>query len=314
MYCGFDIGGSKLLGLAVDPADHSAPVALRREPTACDAGMLIETIESTITALESDAGRSIQAVGVGIAGIVDRSGRLRYSPNIAGVVDLDLRQRLRRDLRRPVIVENDATAAAWAEVQLGAGRGCDDVVFVALGTGVGTGFVLDGRLHHGAHGFAGESGHMIVAQGGPEHLTGARGPWEYFASGPGLARLAQEFAAAGRLPSVAGQAATIAGITGEHVHAAVAAGHRDAMELLEEFCGFVAIGIANLVHILDPEIVIIGGGLIEIGEALLSGISRWTDAYQLGGDRWPNVEVVAAELGSRSGALGAALLAARSPE
>lgn len=310
MFCGFDIGGTKVLGLAIEGPGAVEPVAARREATVYDGETLISTVERVVAGLESDCGRPMAAVGVGVAGIVDRTGTLRYSPNIPGVCDLPVKARLEAVLARPVTVENDATAAVWAEMRVGAGRGSRHVALVALGTGIGTGFVFDGRLHRGWNGFAGESGHMIVQHGGPEHLTGARGPWEYFASGNGLVRRARELAAEGELDGLVATAGSVEAIDGDHVHAVLAAGDPAAQSLLDELCYWAGVGVANLVHVLDPELVIISGGVVDIGEPLIRGIERWTHAHVLGGDHRPRVRVVAARLGPRAGAFGAALLAA----
>ncbi len=310
MYCGLDIGGTKVLGLAIDGPGATEPAASRRAATVYDGETMIETVEAVVAGLESDCGQPMAAVGVGVAGIVDRTGTLRYSPNIPGVFDLPVRARLEADLARPVTVENDATAAVWAEMRVGAGRGRRHVALVSLGTGIGTGFVFDGQLYRGWNGFAGESGHMIIQHGGPEHLTGARGPWEYFASGRGLVRRARELAAAGELADLVAEAGSAEAIDGARVHAALAAGDPAAMGLLDELCRYAGIGVANLVHVLDPELVIISGGVADIGEPLIRGIERWTHAHVLGGDHRPKVRVVAARLGPRAGAFGAALLAA----
>ena len=329
MYCGFDVGGTKILGVAVDlpsadcaeagSLERSAAAgsveglrtaAVRRGETVEDGPAIIRAVAEMAAALEADCGVSASAVGVGIAGIVDREGVLRYSPNIRGVHDLEVRRLLREHLRLPVAVENDATAAIWAESQIGAGRGSRYAALVALGTGIGTGFVLDGRLYRGWNGFAGESGHMIVEQAGEEHITGARGPWEHYASGPALRRLAQAAAARGDFDGVIERAGCTAAVAGEHVHAQIASGDPDALAVLDDFCRHAAVGVANLVHVLDPELVIIAGGLVDIGELLVSGIEKWMHGFLLGGGRRPRVRVVPAQLGSSAGAVGAALLAA----
>ena len=309
MYCGFDIGGTKVLGVAVHPDALTAPVAVRRDATTADGDVLIETITKMVAALEADCGAAFSAIGVGIAGLVDSAGVLKYSPNIDGVLDLDIRRRLRSDLRRPVVVENEATAAVWAESLHGAARGSRHVALVALGTGLGTGFVFDGRLYRGWNGFAGESGHMTIEMSGPEHVTGARGPWEYYASGTGLGRLARQAAARGYFDRAVGEAGSVGAVRGEHVHALVATGDPDALAVLDEFCYYTAVGVANLVHVLDPEVVVIAGGLIDIGEPLVRGIEAWTHRLVLGGEQRRRVQVVSAQLGSQAGAIGAALLA-----
>ncbi len=205
---------------------------------------------------------------------------------------------------------NDATAGTWAEAKFGAGRGASDFAFVALGTGIGTGFVIDGRPVMGSNGFAGESGHMVVDVNGPTHRTGQRGPWEYFASGSALGRMGREAAESGRFDVGIDLAGSIDLITGYHVADALLRGDDDATTIFDEFCRQVAIGAANLVVILDPQRIVIGGGLTNIGEPLRGGIDRWLSEVLLGADHRPPVEVVLAELGSDASALGAGLLAA----
>ena len=183
------------------------------------------------------------------------------------------------------------------------------MALVALGTGLGTGFVLDGRLYRGWNGFAGESGHMTIEMSGPEHVTGGHGPWEYYASGTGLGRLARQAAARGDFDGAINEAGSASSIRGEHVHALVAKGDPDALAVLHELCRYTAVGVANLVHVLDPEVVVIAGGLVDIGEPLVRGIEEWTHRLVLGGDLRRKVRVVAAQLGSQAGAIGAALLA-----
>ena len=310
MICGLDIGGTKVLALAVRPDDPVSPIAVRRTATVRDGDALIGTMIDMVAGLEADCGEACSAVGVGIAGLVDSDGVLKYSPNIGGVLDLDILRRLRAELRRPVVVENEATAAAWAESLHGAARGARHVALVALGTGLGTGFVFDGRLYRGWNGFAGESGHMTIEMSGPEHITGAGGPWEYYASGTGLGRLARQAAARGDLDRAVAAAGSVDAIRGEHVHDLVAAGDPGGLAVLDEFCRYTAVGVANLVHVLDPEMVVIAGGLVDIGEPLVRGVETWTHRLVLGGRQRRRVRVVPAQLGSQAGAIGAALLAA----
>jgi len=306
--CGIDIGGTKVLGIAVEsnPLD---PAAETKSRTIYDDDELIESIVGVITRLERETGRSMVSIGIGIAGIVDRRGTLRYSPNIPGVVDLPIHEIISERLGRPIRIENDATTAAWAEHLIGAGAGSENMLFVGLGTGIGTGFVLDGNLHRGWNGFSGESGHMTIDKLGPLHLTGARGPWELTASGSGLARLAAKYAEDGKLDSVLDLAGSVSGIDAEHIQQAVEAGAADVLKLLDTFAIDVGIGLANLVHLLDPEVIVIGGGLVDLGEPLLGAIRRRTESMVLGGGHRPPVHIRAAKLGSRAGAIGAALLA-----
>jgi glucokinase len=184
------------------------------------------------------------------------------------------------------------------------------MVLVTLGTGIGGGIVAGGELQHGAAGFAGEPGHMVVDPHGPPCPCGRRGCWERYASGSGLGRLARDAAYAGQAEVVL----ALAGgdpedVRGEHVTTAAADGDAEAIAVLRDFAWWVALGVSNLENLLDPEVVVIGGGLAEAGELLL-GPTR--DAYAtlvLGYEYRPPVRIVGAELGAEAGAIGAGLLA-----
>ena len=181
---GVDVGGTNVRALVVDPTDGSV-VDRARGSSAGDGPALTATVVGLVDDLRG-RGHRITAVGLGVAGLADRSGTLRYSPNLPEVVEYPLGPEVERSTGLPVAMGNDATCAALSEHHLGAGRGVDDLALVTLGTGIGAGFVVDGRLLWGAGGYAGEVGHMVVDRRGPTHHTGQRGPWEHFASGTAL--------------------------------------------------------------------------------------------------------------------------------
>ena len=306
-FAGFDIGGTKTLALVV--SDTGAIVSERRVPRPHGPDETVEQLCGLVHQVSQDAGVSIDAVGIGIAGAISRAGSVQFSPNIPELVDFPLGELLSSCIEVPTVVDNDATAATWAEHQLGAGQGVDDLLYVALGTGIGTGFVLNGKIYRGAHGFAGESGHIVIDRHGDTHISGVQGPWEMYASGSGLGAMARARAATGDLESVLSHAGEVEAIRGEHVSAAVAEGDDDSLSLLDDFADHVAVGVTNLMYVLDPAKVVIGGGLVEIGEPLRVRIKHAVDATTLGGAYRPDVPVALAQLGSRSGALGAAMLA-----
>ena len=185
---GIDVGGTKAAAVLVDPADGTV-LDREREPSEGTPTDLVATLAGMGDALRDRCDADVAAVGLGIAGLVDRGGVVRWSPNLPAVVDHPVADDLATAVGLPVTTANDATAATVAEARMGAGRGCDDVAVVTLGTGIGAGFVVDGRLLRGAHGFAGEPGHMVVNADGPLHLTGHQGPWEALASGNALGRV-----------------------------------------------------------------------------------------------------------------------------
>jgi glucokinase len=255
----------------------------------------------------------VTAVGVGAPGLVDRDGVLRAAPNLPGVDELPLRAGLASRLGLPVRADNDATCAAWGERQLGAARGKDNVVVATLGTGIGGGIITDGRLYRGANGFAGEIGHMVVEPHGPPCPCGQRGCWERYASGSGLGRLAREAAHAGQVQRVL----ELAGddpeaVRGEHVTRAAMEGDEGAREVFRRFAWWLALGLANLANAFDPEMFVIGGGLVEAGEVLFEPARAAFSDLVEAAERRPDIAIVPAELGERAGAMGAAALACAS--
>ncbi|MEA3078392.1 MAG: glucokinase [Actinomycetota bacterium] len=305
---GLDLGGTKCLGVVVD--DGGNVVDEERVPTPIGADAIVDTLAEVADRLIARAAGAIGAVGIGAPGLVDDEGVLRFAPNLPGVTEVPIAGRVGARLPVPVVVENDASCAGWGERELGAGRRSDHVLLVTLGTGIGGGMVLGGRLFRGHHGFAGEIGHMVVDPHGPPCPCGQRGCWERFASGSGLGRIAREAALAGRASRVVALAGGDAEhVKGEHVTAAAAEGDHEAVEVMAAFAWWVALGLANLANAFDPELFVLGGGLVEAGEVLLNPVrSAFNDLLE-GADHRPPVAIVAAELGERAGAIGAALLA-----
>ncbi len=308
MIIGIDVGGTKASALLVD-AGSAAVVDRDRASSTGDGPALVAALASLVTALRDRSPEPVEAVGLGIAGLTDRSGTLTWSPNLPGAVGHPVGPALEQTVGLPVTVGNDATAATLAEARFGAGRGCDDLAVVTLGTGIGGGFVLGGHLQQGAHGFSGEPGHMVVDAGGPVHLSGLRGPWEHYASGTALGRLGHEAAMAGVFDRGMALAGSPDAITGFHVVEAMTAGDPQAAAVFDRWCTEVARGLANLIVLLDLSRVVLGGGLAEVGEPLRDGVATALADLLPGADARPPVEVVLAQLGPDAGALGAALLA-----
>lgn len=307
---GIDVGGTKILGRAFDPAAPEVVLASARVATPRGAAAIMASVVAVVERLVADPGvADPAAIGIGIAGLVDRAGRLRFAPNLPGVTELDVGAALAGP-GLPVTVENDATCATWAELRAGAARGATDAVLVTLGTGIGGGLVVAGDLVRGRSGFAGEPGHMMVDPDGPSCPCGRRGCWERFASGAGLARLALEAVEAGRAPGLLDRVdGDTTAIRGEHVTAAAAEGDAGAIEVLSAFAWWVAVGVVNLVDVCDPEVVVIGGGLADAGDLLLDPVRGHFADLVLGHGHRPPTRIVAAALGSSAAAVGAGLLA-----
>jgi glucokinase len=289
---GIDVGGTKILAVPVDGATGRLAGQATRAPTPkLDAAALVDAVTALVADIEASVGSRAAAIGIGLPGLVDRSGRLAMGPHLPGIRRFPFRDAFSDRLARRVVVHNDAACGVWAEHRLGAGAGVSDLVLVTLGTGIGAGVVAGGRLQSGAHGFAGEPGHMVVDPDGPECPCGRRGCWEQYASARGLARLA-------------------GGRSSEEVVAAARRGDREAAEILGRFAWWFALGVANLVAVLDPALVVVGGGLAEAGEVLFDPLRRAYRELVMAGDVRPEVPIVPAALGERANAIGAALLAA----
>jgi glucokinase len=208
-----------------------------------------------------------------------------------------------------VEVGNDATCAAAAEWQVGAARGASDLIMVTLGTGIGGGVVAGGQLIRGANGFTGEIGHMVVDPDGLPCPCGRRGCWERYASGSGLAQIAREAAIGKRLRRVV----QFAGgdperVRGEDVQAAAREGDVEALQVIDLFGRWVALGLNNLTNLLDPELFVLGGGLAASSDLYIGPIQKWFTELLYAPDLRPHPRLVFAELGERAGAVGAALM------
>ncbi|MCU0260277.1 MAG: ROK family protein [Ilumatobacteraceae bacterium] len=305
---GIDVGGTKVLGVVVDPDGsvvHQVRRATPRDPGPRGGDAVLDAIVEVARAIGP-----YDRLGVGVPGLVTFDGVLRAAPNLVGSDQLDVARLLAERLGHAVEVESDNTCATLAEWRLGAGRGVDDLVFVGLGTGIGGGLVLGGRLQRGRNGFTGEYGHMVVDPAGPRCPCGQRGCWERYASGAGLARLAREAAEGRRAQRVV----VLAGgdpeaVRGEHVDRAAREGDEDALAVIDEFARWVAIGLVNLTNALDPARIVVGGGLSHAADLHLGPVRRWFEQLLYASASRPLPEIVVAETGELAGALGAALLA-----
>lgn len=297
---GIDVGGTKCLAVVLD--DDDEVVALERRTTIYDGAAVLATIEELLAALGP-----IDSVGVGVAGLVNRSGVLRAGPNLGTVRELEVGATLTERLGMAVAVDNDATCAAVAEWRLGAARGATDAVLVTFGTGIGGAVIAGGLLQRGANGFAGEPGHMVVDPAGPACVCGRRGCWERYASGAGLARWANEPDRAAALRIVLRHDG-VDPLRGEDVVAAARAGAPTAFGIIDEFARWAALGLVNLTNLLDPEVLILGGGLAESADVWLGPVKRWFGQLLYAPEHRRHPDIVVAQLGERAGAIGAALL------
>jgi glucokinase len=309
LVAGIDVGGTKVLGVLLDPGDPAAVLDEARVPTPEGTAAVLDAMADVVRALGEAA--PVTAVGVGIAGLVDRAGTLHVGPNLPGLHGVRVGPELGARLGLPIRIDNDATCAAWGEHLAGAARGVSDALLVTLGTGIGSGLIADDELVRGAHGFGGEAGHMVVDPRGPWCPCGRRGCWERFASGSGLGWLGREAAEAGRFRRGVELARGADAVRGEHVTRAAAEGDAEALHLMRTFADWVALGIGNLLTLLDSSLVVVGGGLVEAGDLLLEPVRAALPGHLMAPEVRTDVRVVAAELGEHAGAIGAALLGAR---
>ena len=303
---GVDVGGTNVRAAVVD--GQGAIVDVAREPTPHGGEGLVEAIAAAVTVLAESY--PAPAVGVGIAALVSHDGVARYAPNIAGLRDTPVQQALHAELQVPVVIDNDANMAAYGEAAHGAARGARNAIVITLGTGVGGGVIVDGQMLRGAGGLAAEVGHFQIDPAGPLCACGERGHWESFGSGTALGRMGRSAAAAGSVPNVLARAGgDIDKITGELVGDAAQEGSRDALGIMREYAAYVAIGLAGLANIFDPERIVIGGGLVELGEVLLAPV-RAEFAHRIEGpDARPQIPIVPATLQEQAGVIGAAVRA-----
>lgn len=308
---GVDVGGTRIAGGVVDEEGKLLSMARRVSP-ATDSDAIESAIEDLVSELRGS--HDIEGVGVGAAGFVDdKRATVLFAPNLAWR-DEHLKRDLEARLDLPVVIENDANAAAWGEFTFGAGADVDDLMLVTVGTGVGGGVVLNGELHRGAFGVASEIGHIRVVPDGRICGCGNRGCWEQYASGSALVRDTREMAAQGSLTakSLLDRAdGHVNGITGPLITEAAREGDRFAVEQLAALGKWLGEGIATLTAVLDPAVVVVGGGVSDAGDLLLEPVRVHFRASLTGRNHRPELEIRQAELGNTAGMIGAADLARR---
>jgi glucokinase len=307
---GIDIGGTKLLGGVVDP-DGNVLAHARRDTPAEDGQKIVQCVVDVIRELAEK--HEVEGVGIGAAGWIDaKRSTVLFAPNLAWRNE-PLRDEVARYLPVPVVVENDANVAAWAEFQFGAGADANEsMVMFTIGTGIGGALVLGGELIRGANGIAGELGHVLAVPGGHPCGCGRLGCIEQYASGNALVRFAQGLAkedpaGAAHLIELAG--GSIGAISGPMVTTAAKAADPVAREAFRQVGYWLGNGLADLVQIVDPQLLVIGGGVIDAGDALLHPTRDAYVAALAPRGRLQGAEIRGALLGNLAGVVGAADLA-----
>lgn len=310
---GIDIGGTNLRiavvdrdGTAEQVAEYSTPVAVGTDPDVA-AGALVTTLASAIATTDPTGNLPI---GIGFAGAITHDGVAVYGPNVS-IRDVPIRDGVMGATGAAhVTVLNDANAAAWGEFCFGAGRGTQDMVMVTLGTGVGGGVVVHGRLIDGAQGFGGELGHITLVADGWECNCGNRGCLEAYASGRSLIRHAADLLATGRPSALAGM-----DLAPADVSKAAREGDELAIDAIEAAAQWLGIGIAALVNVLDPDMVVVGGGVTDhIAQWLMPAVRAVVPRRTVGRLYREHPAIVPAALGDNAGLIGAADMARRRAE
>ena len=307
---GVDVGGTKVLGGVVDITGKVLKTARRDTPR--EGGALLNQAIAEV-AKELMVDYSVQSIGVSAAGFVssDRKTMLA-TPNIAGWNGVNLDEDLTALVGKSVVIENDANAAAWGEAKFGAGIGKKNILLLTIGTGIGGGIIADGKLHRGAFGIAAEIGHIRIVPDGLLCGCGAKGCFEQYGSGSALMRHARELIAkdpeAGK-NLLSRDDGTIEGLTGASITEAARDGDSVALAAFAQTADWLGSGIASLSVVLDPECVIIGGGVIDAGEILLKPIREAVARYMPFAGKHPYPEIIAATLGNEAGLVGVADLA-----
>jgi glucokinase len=305
---GVDVGGTNIRAGLVDEAGRI--VEQQRTATPDDRRKRLDSMVELVSSVGQHTGVGGLPVGVGAAGLVDLDGVVRYAPNLDWR-DAPLRAELADALGVPVIVENDAAAAAWGEYRVGAAQHAEGgALMLTVGTGVGGGLVVDDRLIRGATGIGGEFGHIIVNEGGPRCPCGNSGCLEAMSSGTAIGRMGREAVRCGTNPDSTLQ--RTGDVTGTAVTDAARAGDELAVHILGEAGRWLGVGIASLVNALDPEVVIIGGGVLSAGDLLIEPAVEAYHDRVIARKHREVPAVLRAQLGDDAGLIGAALLAAES--
>ena len=314
---GIDIGGTKLATVVADNTGHI--LSKVRKPTLSEKGpeyalgLLFDMVREAIDSAGVEQA-SISAIGVSCGGPLDTKTGIVYSPpNLPGWDALPLKAKLEAEFHVPVTIENDANASALAEFRFGGGRGYSAVLYMTMSTGIGGGIVLNGQIYHGANDSAGEVGHQILLPNGPRCGCGKQGCLEALCSGPAIARRAQA-AIRKHLADENGSTAMLTltdghveDVKSEHVLEAARAGDALALELVSETAHYMGWGIANLVNILNPDIVLLGTIAIAAGDLLLNPIRETVSKFAMTRSA-AAVEIAPAQLGDALGDLAAIAL------
>lgn len=308
---GIDVGGTNVKIALVD--DSGKIIYSNSVPTRAEMGYeyTVNNIKQAIYDLLKETkleAKEIEGIGFGFPGQVDyKSGVVRLAPNIPGWVDVPIAKMIEDEFHIPTRVDNDVRCAALGELKYGAGKGCENLICITVGTGIGSGLIVNGKLVRGASNAAGEIGHIkLQIHDGPICGCGDTGCMEAFASGPAIVAMAEEYILGGKSTKYR-EMANGGDITPFIVAEAAKAGDPVARRIFSRIGEYIGIGMASVVNLLNPEKIIIGGGVADAGDILLDPLKDTLKkrAMKIAGE---TVEVVSAQLGNTAGVIGASLL------
>jgi glucokinase len=306
---GIDLGATKILSVVV--SQTGKPLAEDLRPTEGVEGpdaVIANMIASLRQAIASSGEEQLAAIGIDAPGPVDYArGIITSPPNLPGWHDVPLASIVAKEFGVPCVLENDANAAALAEHRWGSGRGSRHMLFLTASSGVGGGIVIDGNLYRGASGAAGEVGHMTINARGARCHCGRRGCLEMYASGIAIARLARRLVAR-RPDSLLARLAAKQSLTARLVNQAADRGDEGARDLIAGAGHNLGVGLASLINVFNPEVIVLDGSLTKMGDLYL-GPARQTAQRESFAQSWSDLRIVVGELGDRSAALGAAAVA-----
>jgi len=311
VFIGIDLGGTTLKAALVGPTGeiiHEKRIDTElRNPEA----LFKQVIETALSLRDNkSAGGRAAGIGIGIPGLVNRkTNRIEIMPNLPALSEIDITSELSSQTGLPVILDNDANSAAYGELQVGAARGQKEVFFITLGTGIGAGLIINGHIYRGAAGFAGEFGHMTIDPEGIECACGNIGCLETIASGPNIVRRTRERLYRDRTSSLSRLAIPRdREFTAEDIARAAREGDEMAQLMLERTGMFLGIALAAVINLLNVEMVVMGGGVMDAGDLILKPTIKETRRRAFP-PSFNSCEIVIAKLGATAGMIGAALMA-----
>ncbi len=305
---GVDLGGTFIkAGIVNERGELIDSLQIPTGVEANSSSVVMQNIKNSIKSLiEKHKNKKILAIGVGVPGIADDNGNINIFSNIRVFENYPMAKELKEEFNIPTFVDNDANNAASGEFLFGAGKGLKNFFVVTIGTGIGAGIFINGKIYHGKNGCAGEVGHMLISPDGRACGCGNYGCWEAFASASAIIKKAKALI-------VKGVKTSLIKYYPDNINAKIIVeeakkGDEISITIFDELCRYLGIGIANIVNILDPECCIIGGGVSGAKDFLLEKVRFYTSIYAIQ-PALNGFEIKLAEMGNNAGILGSAALA-----